>query len=79
MHGYVRYTKGCRCEVCREAKAAYMRAKRGRGAVVKVVPDIAHGINGYWNYGCRCETCRDSSSSRRAELAHRHRVDPRDV
>lgn len=27
-HGYVRYTRGCRCEVCREAKNAYMRQRR---------------------------------------------------
>lgn len=27
-HGYTAYTRGCRCEVCREAKNAYMRERR---------------------------------------------------
>jgi len=27
-HGYVPYTRGCRCDVCRQAKADYMRARR---------------------------------------------------
>lgn len=27
-HGYVPYTRGCRCDVCRAAKAAYSRARR---------------------------------------------------
>jgi len=27
-HGYGNYTLGCRCAVCREAKAAYMRERR---------------------------------------------------
>jgi hypothetical protein len=27
-HGYVAYTHGCRCEVCREAKSTYMRQRR---------------------------------------------------
>jgi hypothetical protein len=27
-HGYGRYTNGCRCEVCRKAKADYMRQRR---------------------------------------------------
>jgi hypothetical protein len=30
-HGYGRYTNGCRCEVCRAAKAAYMRKRRAFG------------------------------------------------
>ena len=29
-HGYNRYTHGCRCEVCREAKADYQREKRAQ-------------------------------------------------
>lgn len=27
-HGYNAYTSGCRCEVCRKAKADYMRGRR---------------------------------------------------
>lgn len=29
-HGYVPYTRGCRCAVCKVAKANYMRARRAR-------------------------------------------------
>lgn len=31
VHGYGPYTRGCRCVVCRQAKADYMRARRARG------------------------------------------------
>ena len=30
-HGYGAYSKGCRCGVCRSAKAAYMRERRAAG------------------------------------------------
>lgn len=30
-HGYVPYTKGCRCEVCRAAKRAYVAERRKAG------------------------------------------------
>ena len=30
-HGYVAYTRGCRCDVCRAAKADYMRERRAAG------------------------------------------------
>lgn len=30
-HGYNAYARGCRCEACRAAKAAYMRGKRAAG------------------------------------------------
>lgn len=33
-HGYVAYTYGCRCEVCRAAKADYMRARRAQARTV---------------------------------------------
>lgn len=32
-HGYVAYTKGCRCGVCRSAKAEYMRERRAAARV----------------------------------------------
>lgn len=66
-HGYVRYTRGCRCEICRDAKAAYMRQRRGeayaqaraaRSRGERYVADgIKHGLGGFQNHGCRCETC----------------------
>lgn len=30
-HGYGPYTRGCRCDVCRKAKADYMRKRRAAG------------------------------------------------
>jgi hypothetical protein len=30
-HGYGRYTNGCRCEVCRQAKSDYQRRRRAQG------------------------------------------------
>lgn len=33
-HGYGAYTTGCRCEVCRKAKADYMRDRRAAGRTV---------------------------------------------
>lgn len=30
-HGYGPYTRGCRCEVCREAKRQYVAARRAAG------------------------------------------------
>jgi hypothetical protein len=29
-HGYSAYTRGCRCDVCRAAKADYMRERRAK-------------------------------------------------
>jgi hypothetical protein len=69
-HGYIRYTKGCRCGVCREAKAAYMREKRADLARARkhinsrpnhgrnFVDGITHGYAGYQDYSCRCEVCK---------------------
>lgn len=37
-HGRARYTKGCRCGVCREANRAYQR--RYRAEKLKPVPDL---------------------------------------
>lgn len=59
-HGYVAYSNGCRCKVCREAKAAYLREKRadaGRrrrlvesGGGRYLATGITHGYNGYQDY-----------------------------
>lgn len=66
-HGYGRYSRGCRCEVCRDAKAEYMRQRRlaasevaamqaGLGRLSRV-SGITHGRYGYEERGCRCEVC----------------------
>jgi hypothetical protein len=67
-HGYILYTSGCRCAVCRTAKSAYMRERRaGARAARRAAEDrgeayiaagIKHGISGYQNYSCRCGECR---------------------
>lgn len=56
-HGYGAYTNGCRCEVCRRAKAAYMRLKRAAEPTGHV-EGITHGYAGYQDYKCRCDICR---------------------
>lgn len=68
-HGYTRYTRGCRCDECRAAKRAYMRAKRREAAGNRlwavlcgqryVATGILHGgISGYQDHHCRCDACR---------------------
>jgi hypothetical protein len=55
-HGYGGYTNGCSCQVCRGAKAAYMRARRTPGAITS---SFTHGtIWGYQEHLCRCDACR---------------------
>lgn len=67
-HGYSRYTTGCRCLVCRTAKADYMRGKRAQAAEARraaqaaggayVAPRITHGtLSGYRDSKCRCPDC----------------------
>lgn len=80
-HGYGRYTRGCRCEVCRFAKAAYMRTKRissGRrrrlvqatGEGYHFVPGITHGISGYTDFNCRCPDCCSTKREHDARRGH---------
>lgn len=69
-HGYSSYAKGCRCQVCTDAKADYMRRRRNkcrrRRDLVNTtgsggrnyVDGITHGYSGYQNHVCRCDECR---------------------
>ncbi len=66
QHGYGPYTQGCRCEVCRQAKAAYMQSKRARARSARTaspsdavfIADVrAHGISAYQDQQCRCGPC----------------------
>jgi hypothetical protein len=54
-HGtYSSYTGGCRCDLCADARRAYMRQK-------KTKQQAPHGTNyGYSKLGCRCEHCREA-------------------
>jgi hypothetical protein len=69
-HGYAAYTKGCRCETCRAAKADYMRTRRAAGRAqaqefaakykgARLMADGArHGTRAaYDERGCRCYAC----------------------
>ena len=59
-HGYIRYTPGCRCEECREAKADYMAARRAAAYDPghQVPEGIRHGTAfAYEEHGCRCGEC----------------------
>lgn len=67
-HGYNRYTYGCRCGICRDAKSAYMRDSRerrrrarrlvqARGVGRNYVDGITHGYYGYVDAFCRCDVC----------------------
>ena len=63
-HGYGRYTSGCRCSVCREAKRRYMKARRGLGLDVD---SPLHGTyTGYDSYGCRCWPCQVAKARHRS-------------
>lgn len=50
-HGYIAYTHGCRCEVCRKAKADYMRERRAAArALAQKYTQTADGTPGNpWN------------------------------
>lgn len=71
-HGYGGYTRGCRCEVCRAAKRAYMRHKRRAASLRRrqagnprafVAEGITHGTYaGYTDAHCRCNLCAAAKS-----------------
>lgn len=70
-HGYKRYSSNqnpCRCEVCRTAKAAYMREKRKAAGAEKsqVVKGIRHGTaHGYKDNKCKCDPCKQAGTRKR--------------
>ncbi len=72
-HGYGGYSRGCRCDECRTAKAEYMRARRATArrladrftddAGAHFVPDVTHGRVGFEEHGCRCPQCVEARRS----------------
>lgn len=54
-HGYGKYTQGCRCGVCREAKRLYERKRRAERLASG---DLHHGTRHGYDSGCRCVDCR---------------------
>jgi hypothetical protein len=83
QHDYLAYAGGCRCSVCRRAKAAYMRAKRAAARAeaergnprVYVAEGIKHGTAGYKDHRCRCDVCRAAKSAEHTRKATRGEVD----
>lgn len=81
-HGYNRYTRGCRCEVCKQAKAAYMRERRAEARrLTQITPnryvrrhagrDVKHGTSfAYYEVGCRCQACRAFHNAARVKRYH---------
>jgi hypothetical protein len=83
-HGYVCYTRGCRCQPCRAAKAAYVRTRRaaaaalaaevGHHSYVLVADEITHGTRfAYEERGCRCDPC---TTVKRAQWRSEYRPSP---
>lgn len=67
-HGWVGYSRGCRCKVCRSSRAEDVRNRRAAAAArriaaeaagrVYVATGITHGTSsGYKNSSCRCPAC----------------------
>lgn len=57
QHGtWGNYRRGCRCNDCRQAHAAYQRKWRQQNRTKKRAP-LSHGRNGFANYGCKCTIC----------------------
>lgn len=73
-HGSVtRYRRGCRCDRCRSANAAYFREFRASMRAQGRVPyGTKHGYSGYVNYGCRCEVCTEENRAMAREQWRKH-------
>ena len=61
-HGYSAYADGCRCQACKDAKAAYMSGKRKEATASArpgtAIEGVRHGTRAaYKDSGCRCEAC----------------------
>lgn len=74
-HGYSGYSRGCRCPVCRQAKADYQAGRRAVAFLETspVVEGITHGRFGYEERGCRCDVCVEARRTMwREDNARRH-------
>jgi hypothetical protein len=75
LHGTARmYHKGCRCELCREAKRQYRRGLTTASEVVSAPMDelgrrrpyereVPHGDRRRYVRGCRCGECRAANAA----------------
>src|SRR5699024_9770691 len=68
-HGTMaRYRRGCRCELCRAAKAIGRLPQEHRElwALLADPGDPRHGTTTGYRVGCRCERCREAKSAAKA-------------
>lgn len=81
-HGYGGYTRGCRCDTCRAAKAEYMRTKRAAAASRReqatargqayVAQGVYHGTSSsYKDASCRCGRCRTAVQQAKKQASTR--------
>lgn len=68
-HGRSRYLNdGCRCDVCREAQAAYSADLRARRAQAPDGAGPPHGtVTRYNGWVCRCQLCREAHNANARE------------
>lgn len=56
-HGtHYRYSRGCRCDECKESAREERRQRYERG------PKIHGTASAYFNYGCRCDECKKAGA-----------------
>jgi hypothetical protein len=57
-HGRSGYEGGCRCDICKDAKAAHSKVQLVKRIVNVPLADLKHGsYSTYQNYACRCVPC----------------------
>jgi len=59
-----RYRRGCRCDSCRGANAAYDRKLRARAGLPE------HGKRSTYTAGCRCDPCRAANTEYQRKHYH---------
>ncbi|BDE94874.1 hypothetical protein [Raoultibacter timonensis] len=77
-HGTMaRYSRGCRCELCRAAKASgrLPQERRELRALLADPGDPRHGTTTGYRVGCRCERCREAKSEAKARYLDEKRLD----
>lgn len=66
VHGTLTSVRWCKCDECRAAKRAYMKAYGEKRTKVGLRGGLkpAHGTYGSYRNGCRCDDCRFSNTLR---------------
>ena len=70
QHGKIRgYERGCRCDLCREAKSRYTKKHYDAKAIEN------HGTVTSFRYGCRCQECQAAQSKASRQYHDKNRKD----